>query len=282
MATRGACYVAATAAACAAAYALYVWRRECERAATSAIENDSTGPPAKGVVAGGHDDSIRFVGDRILKKQQGGGRGERECDFLVEASKHPFLKEWAPRCMGAREVDGEKWTEMANSLHGMERPVVLDLKLGTQTWHPGASAEKRREHEAKAKSSTSGTLGVRVTGGQLRVSFGGALEPIGAKMKREVRSEAELADCLRRYLVTSELRATFLAKMTALETWFSAQTDFAFFGSSVLLAFDGAIESPVELRVTLIDFPHVHRLNRIDLSCLAGATTLRRLAQEIS
>ena len=40
-------------------------------------------------------------------------------------------------CATYREVDHEKWTEMENTLYGMERPIVLDLKLGTQTWHPG-------------------------------------------------------------------------------------------------------------------------------------------------
>uniref|UniRef100_A0A6S9Z213 Kinase n=1 Tax=Chrysotila carterae TaxID=13221 RepID=A0A6S9Z213_CHRCT len=179
------------------------------------------------------------------------------------------------------EINGEAWTEMSNLTAGMDMPVVLDLKLGTQTWTPGCSEEKRKYHEAKAKASTSLKLGVRVTGGTIRNGFGEELESIGYKKKKEVRSEAELRDCLGRYLCSDVMRREFLEKMRALHAWFSTQSDFHFFGTSVLLAFDGSVECPSELRVGLIDFPHVQEVNTPDESCKAGAATLLRVAADV-
>ena len=46
-----------------------------------------------------------------------------------------------------------------------------------------------------------------------------------------------------------------------LECWFATQTEYAFYGSSLLLAFDAALADEAVLRVLMIDFAHVHDIS---------------------
>ena len=81
---------------------------------------------------GGHEDGIRFVGSTVHKRLQDEGRGDREADALMQLSRSAAWREFVP-AYGGKHVDGDgvEWLVLENLCHGMARPVVLDLKIGT-------------------------------------------------------------------------------------------------------------------------------------------------------
>ncbi|KDN48891.1 SAICAR synthase-like protein [Tilletiaria anomala UBC 951] len=54
-----------------------------------------------------------------------------------------------------------------NLTHGFVHPNVLDIKLGSQLWDERATVEKRDRMDAAARSTTSWTDGIRLTGWQV-------------------------------------------------------------------------------------------------------------------
>lgn len=64
---------------------------------------------------------------------------------------------------------------------------------------------------------------------------------------------------LARFLHTPRLRRAALERVARLTEWFSAQREYAFYGSSLLFCYDAACGAEAELRLAMIDFAHVHR-----------------------
>ena len=70
------------------------------------------------------------------------------------------------------KVEGEdECLCLENLSHGFKKPCVLDLKLGTQLYDDNASEEKKVRLGAVAANTTSGPLGIRLTGFQVTFSF---------------------------------------------------------------------------------------------------------------
>lgn len=58
---------------------------------------------------------------------------------------------------------------LENLTHPFEKANVLDVKLGTQLWDEDSSDEKRRRMDQVAMDTTSGKMGLRLTGFQVSV-----------------------------------------------------------------------------------------------------------------
>jgi len=56
-------------------------------------------------------------------------------------------------------------------VHGFRKPNILDIKLGTLLYDEDAPPEKRAKMEAKTRNTTSGEVGIRLTGFQVGVGF---------------------------------------------------------------------------------------------------------------
>jgi 1D-myo-inositol-tetrakisphosphate 5-kinase/inositol-polyphosphate multikinase len=57
---------------------------------------------------------------------------------------------------------------LENALHGFTRPCILDLKMGSLLYDSDASEEKRKRMINHTITTTSGSLGLRISG--LKVS----------------------------------------------------------------------------------------------------------------
>lgn len=53
---------------------------------------------------------------------------------------------------------------LQNMMHGFEEPNVIDVKLGSVLWDDSASEEKRQRLEEVSRTTTSGSLGLRIAG----------------------------------------------------------------------------------------------------------------------
>lgn len=84
-----------------------------------------------------------------------------------------FYARRVPRCPAANALlDVEGYLRLENLTKGYERPCVIDLKIGTQTWdrmHAGEYAEKRANSD---KGTTHGTLGFKLCGAQMFTADG--------------------------------------------------------------------------------------------------------------
>ena len=57
---------------------------------------------------------------------------------------------------------------MENVAHRFRKPNIIDIKLGTVLYDENASPTKKGRMQDKAKSTTSGEVGIRLTGFQVR------------------------------------------------------------------------------------------------------------------
>ncbi|KAK8808011.1 hypothetical protein WA588_006496 [Blastocystis sp. NMH] len=106
-------------------------------------------------------------GSTILKQLQDQGRGVKEELFYEKTvEQYPDLKQWIAGYHGTKEIHMEgidgKFMILDDLTFGYDKPSVIDLKIGTQTWEEDASKEKI-ERESK-KYPLQRTFGFRLTG----------------------------------------------------------------------------------------------------------------------
>ncbi|KAI9481203.1 MAG: hypothetical protein EXX96DRAFT_649723 [Benjaminiella poitrasii] len=115
---------------------------------------------------------------------------QRELDFYQDAIHYPDFQDFIPECYGtlraATETDlalldnpeieknetikidiGQNEDQnlcMENLLHGFTRPCILDLKMGSLLYDNDAIEEKRKRMTYQAEHTTSGSLGLRISG----------------------------------------------------------------------------------------------------------------------
>eukprot|EP00899_Mesostigma_viride_P025037 jgi/Mesvir1/5718/Mv09821-RA.1 len=69
-----------------------------------------------------------------------------------------------PRFHGICEVDGIAHMELEDVTFPFSNPCVLDVKMGYMGWYKGCSEKYLEVHRMKAATTTTGTLGFRVSG----------------------------------------------------------------------------------------------------------------------
>ena len=108
----------------------------------------------KGVIAGGHEGGISFVGDFVEKKVKNTELKAYETIFTKDEA-HPlyaqFQKIKAFTADYAGKVDGggeEQKIRLSNLLIGFENPSLLDIKVGRVTFPEyDSEAKKERMHK---------------------------------------------------------------------------------------------------------------------------------------
>ena len=161
---------------------------------------------------------------------------------------------------------------------GFRAPCVADLKMGTQTWQPGCSAEYRARKLAQDAACTTATHGFR---------FSGACFPdatYGHDFGWHATADAQMLACLRAVLQcvpAAHWRATVsavIARVAAVRRAVAA-APWSFVASSLLVAYEGAPAAwPADPVVVLVDFEHTERTpGRVDTGFLFGCDNLLRL-----
>mmetsp|Transcript_226 Transcript_226/g.743 ORF Transcript_226/g.743 Transcript_226/m.743 type:complete len:376 (-) Transcript_226:226-1353(-) len=193
----------------------------------------------------------------FYKPIQSGARGEREKTFYQEhLPKLPLdVQTMFPNFYRLVQVSlwgmgGTSHLELEDITHGYLRPCVMDVKVGFQTWYPGAPEEYISKCKFKDIATGNAKLGFKVCGLQTFLPFAG-------RMVRADKSWCK--QCAHNYVAVRELLEKYLwdgqnslakdvlggnygalAQLEALERWFSSQTMLHFYSASVLLVYEGS------------------------------------------
>ena len=101
-----------------------------------------------------------------IAKPVGRGYFAGEDRFYRSLSSYPALAEFCPAYLGTRQFGGRDYVVLEDLTHEMQRPLVVDIKVGTCTVAPDAPWMKRITHLAKDRATTTRSLGLRVVGAQ--------------------------------------------------------------------------------------------------------------------
>ena len=101
-----------------------------------------------------------------IAKPVGRGYFAGEDRFYRTLESCPALAEFCPAYLGTRQFGGRDYVVLEDLTYGMQRPLVVDIKVGTCTVAPDAPWMKRITHLAKDRATTTRSLGLRVVGAQ--------------------------------------------------------------------------------------------------------------------
>ncbi|XP_061358571.1 inositol polyphosphate multikinase beta [Gastrolobium bilobum] len=180
-------------------------------------------------------------------------------------------------------------------------PSVIDIKIGSRTWHPQASEDYINKCLKKDKETSSIPLGFRISGlkfvGSSKQDSSSSLcwqpvrkslqnlsaEEVKLVLRKFVSSNSNVTDCVFGAKVFGEI----LEQLLELKQWFEVQTIFHFYSCSVLMVYEKEEESVVKGKnsgalVKLVDFAHVvDAKGAIDHNFLGGLCSLIKFISDI-
>jgi len=231
----------------------------------------------------------------VLKPVQAPPKGTREVAFYKKISSSSLsvdvhLKQFTAKFLGIEELqlangEGGDYLILENLTAGFLKPCVMDIKIGAVTCGPDAS-EAKKTKEAQSYVGTKLPLGFSVLGiiSYSKSGFKRLTKTFGKSLNKD-RIHEVLDNFLGVNMDFSKVLARcFLEKLEEFIAFFSNQTSYHIYASSLLFVYDYEsldtenynLRNPVRLK--LIDFAHVFPGNgEVDNNFLFGLNNLANL-----
>ncbi|KAI7748289.1 hypothetical protein M8C21_017438 [Ambrosia artemisiifolia] len=256
------------------------------------------------------DDSGRFY-----KPLQGDNRGSEEVAFYESFSSNTnipeHIRKFFPIYHGTKIMKASTGSDhphivLQDLTSARANPSVMDIKIGSRTWAPGASEAYIAKCLKKDRESTSIPLGFRLSGMQVFINDeSGFYKPHRNYIRKTDPNDVRL---LLRKFVSSNPSAEMetgsslgpdcslasfvyggpngiLAQLLELKAWFEDQTVYHFYACSFLFIFEKRLalkDARSNAEVKLIDFAHVIDGNGvIDHNFLGGLCSLIKFISDI-
>jgi hypothetical protein len=242
---------------------------------------------------GGHSIGIHSLrggllkyNNTVLKPVNPNRKGQCEKDFYLFKHHPTVLQSFIPKFHGFVYVkhEAEAERESAANMHEYIQledlsdaytfPSIIDIKIGTQTFDEEASLEKMLGD--KMKYIHQATLGMRVIGMKIHRHTVGYLrkDKVWGRELTEQTIKAGLQLYFDGYINTAV--PIVIQRLKELLSWFSTQTDYRFYSSSLLILYEsnqisinnhsnttnnsGNLNNPnlLNVRVCMVDFTHVY------------------------
>lgn len=233
---------------------------------------------------GGHGgDALLFEDGRVLKRTT----YPKELAFFraVEAGDVPAGL--TPAFFGTVTRDGREYIAMGDVTAGFARPCVLDLKMGTRTWHAECDEAKRQAHMDQDAKCTTHKYGFRFAGMKTySLEEDGAAVRYDRKYAWDALDDAMMLEALASFLVNAgddarraAIVRAFAERVARVAAFFREKGGWDIVASSLLFVYDADAASPAQPSVHMIDFAHATRLpaGAWDGGYLFGCTELLRL-----
>jgi len=175
---------------------------------------------------------------------------------------------------------------MEDLTFGKANCCTLDIKMGTQTYGPDASEQKKRDMGSKDVESTTKELGQRITGYKTWKGEAGFLK-VGKDVSKKI-TKYEYSDHLKIFFdngkgIRKDIVKHYLVLLRELLEWQKEQTEFMLISSSILFCYD-ASNPEANGDMKMIDFAHVYDLRDgvHDDGFIFGLKLLIKYFEEIS
>jgi len=214
---------------------------------------------------------VKLKGGRLAKLAE-----PRELETYEQMHKN-WPSEFMPQFFGQAELSGKPCIILEDLTFGMNKPCVLDIKMGNTTYETNASLLKQMKLGLVDSVSITAKQGLRVVGMSVFL-------PTSDSMRKVSKRDALLKyDDIKMALIDffdngSEqsfaqvwhVVLTIAIKVGQLLQHFKLQRKFRFTGSSLLLLYDGAPDTGTDNRgkvdIRMIDFAHVNKIEAGDES----------------
>ncbi|KAK0422666.1 hypothetical protein QR680_007710 [Steinernema hermaphroditum] len=166
----------------------------------------------------------------------------------AERAVNPFAGQCQSKIVQKLLKGYDRWFVLLEDIVAKyRRPCVVDLKMGTRQYGDDASAQKRQRQTQKCHTSTSASTGVRMVGMQLYEPGADAYSYIN-KYDGRVMDASKFNASLRQFLAMAGLPRCrrLLVRLERLQQTLSLAEGYRFFSSSILIAFDGAVDADEE------------------------------------
>jgi len=156
--------------------------------------------------------------------------------------------------------DGKKYIEIEDLTANMEKPCIMDIKMGTISAGEDADEKKRQRMLQKDQGTTTISLGIRFSG--MRVYHSSSDEWLKRdKAWGKKLTDTTILDALKQYFsdgqkIRTEVVNKFLNKLAEIKAWFDKQSLLRIYSSSLLFVYDGSGKNP-DVTIKMIDFAHV-------------------------
>ncbi|KAK2156728.1 hypothetical protein LSH36_206g00030 [Paralvinella palmiformis] len=184
---------------------------------------------------------------------------------------------------------GINYIKLENITQKFSKPCILDVKVGPRSWQPGSSDEKRVRETQKYPPQSQ--VGFRLLGLKVYQMASDSYLELDAMYMRKLQPSDILTKGILLYFHVEEniaykkkILVAFIKQLKKIHDWFSIQTSYHFYASSLLFVYEGLVtdvqidqelsyEDMVDVR--MIDFTHVFPAHGLkDENCFIGVTKL--------